>query len=164
MMVARSLALVPIDNEDFPSIQMDAYVSAGMLWGITEELHLDKLEVCINDMRSSKTYMVEGWDQMWRLNSEDINNGMIKMLNALDMVPNLQEDCMNANEDWTTLDNWLDIFFHPFDLIGTAKRNLRNNVGPYTETAELAQEQLDAEEWFEFGRTFGAMTVSILTP
>lgn len=68
---------------------MDRDLAGGLIWGITNTLELNKLQTCLNDFRDAKHYMEDGWEYVWRLNSEDINNGFIMMLSALDTVPNL---------------------------------------------------------------------------
>jgi hypothetical protein len=127
-MVAEQLALVPIDNEDFSRFYMNKDIAAGMIWGVTEQLELTQLELCLKDVAGSKSYMKEGWDQMWRLDAVDINQGIKKMLNALTMVPNLKTDCTNATSDIAILDDWLDIFFRPMVLYGTVMTNLRSDA------------------------------------
>jgi hypothetical protein len=142
---------------------MDLYIAAGLFWGVTEELGLDQLQLCLKDARDGKEYMQEGMESIWRLNSEAIDRGFTQIVNAFDLVPNLGYDCMNASEDWAALDKWADIFFHPFEIIPTARKNISENEERLMELAELAQEQLAAEEFFEFGKTFGRMNAVIVS-
>jgi hypothetical protein len=63
-------------------------------------------------------------EHIWMLDSWDIDTGLIMIANAFDSVPNLQEHCDKADEDWATLDDWSSIFWHPISLFAEVETNL----------------------------------------
>ena len=163
MQVARSLADFNVEREEFSTLQMDTKIAAGLFWGVTEQLELNQLQACLVDVRSGKEYMEEGFENLWRLNTEAINDGFTMMVNAWDLVPHLAEDCMSAQDDWATLDGWADAFFHPFEFLPNCRKNISEHEEALLELATLAQTQLEAEEFFHFGQTFGRMNAIIIT-
>lgn len=162
MIVARSLARVDTDAKDFNSWRMDRRLAAGMLFGVVEQKELTQMQVCLDDIVKAKTVVHEGFNHIWELNSWDIDAGLVMIVNALDLVPGLQEDCTNADDDWAKLDDWSTIFYHPVSLFTSVESNLVQYKTILTMAAITATQQLAIEDYFGTGQTLGKM-LSILT-
>ena len=162
MMVLRTLANVDTDAEDFNTWKMDRRLAAGMVWGIVDQKELTQMQVCLDDIVKAKAVVHEGFNHVWNLNSWDIDTGLIMIVNAFDLVPGLQEDCMNADEDWATLDDWSTIFWHPVSLFTSVETNLAKYKTVLNLAAITATEQLMIEDYFGAGQTMGKM-LGILT-
>lgn len=162
MMVLRTLANVDVEAEGFCTCKMDSHLAAGMLWGIAEQKELGNLELCLQDISEVKAVVHEGMDYVWKLDSWDIDTGLIMVANAFDLVPGLQEDCMNADEDWATLDNWSTIFWHPITLFTEVETNVNKYRTPLLLAALTANQQLADNDFFSAGKTMGVM-LSMLT-
>ena len=146
------------------SVQDGLEVTAGIIFGITQEEHLTTLNECMVGADTFADDVIKGteWIIEWDLRSVIV--GARAISRAINNLPTYVEHCEQSGEDLAALKEWSSIFLQPANLVQTIAGNAMNHLPKISVDVTKAKRALARHEYFKFGDEMGKVIALLTEP
>lgn len=145
-------------------VDVAADIFAGVLYGITEQDNLPKLNECFYDLDQFVYDFLHGYNWIASRKIAGLIDGFMLLLETIIYIPQDAMDCIAAKADIGGLKQFLGRFEHPKDLKPVIQHNIKRHLAQLTIHLNKARKNLAQKQWTMLGEQVGEMLVIVTEP